>query len=752
MKRLFTVFATLWLSTLSAQWTQISNIPIPAHTLSTFEMDIDGNNLYAVTEAGIHKSTNNGGSWTEIVAPVAGIYPEKVHASGNTVCYIAWDEAENGYDFFYSTDGGATFQESGQDEFSFITSFLVDGNDIFVLEGHGFYVSNDQGATFTNTGLFPDGGPGSTYFGDIQQTPAGKILVVGFINQFNYPLLPAYVYRSTDNVNWTALNVSGGSNPLPCGQTGYEAYWTSAGYINGTLLIGSYQVNGSPGALYKSTDLGENWYPVDNSLFQYLGHIYAFGSDRIYVEGYSDSDYGLYTSTDGNNWTISDLPYGVFPFDGEGTKFVAADYYGGGTGTWLSTNNGATWAQTAAQIQVPDYDVMYDYLSTGNTKFLVTQWHGIYRGTGSNPANLSWTKVLGAGVNNGGDRGSDILKKGNTLLAGIDGYDGNGGTQGIYRSTNNGNTWARTHDGSGLCFFDDGNTVYAGVRYEGLFKSTDQGQTWTAINNGIPSFRSPYEILRAGNKLVALFFYGGIYTSSNGGNSWTQACSEYYGYCMEKAGSTLFAGMQNGLMKSTDNGQTWAYVENDLHNTTAVTALYVQDEQLYIGTGSQGIYLSTDSGETLESVNDGAGDNTYVSYIGRDGPKMLAGWNTDPGWGYYSFIPSQSGRGLWYQNAGNGQGPTINDRGRKVEATDLHLSIFPNPVREVLRFTLNTDLEKVSLLQIINGKGQVIREETGPLKQPTLDVHDLPNGMYFLNVSLLDGKVLRQPFMVMQGH
>jgi len=114
--------------------------------------------------------------------------------------------------------------------------------------------------------------------------------------------------------------------------------------------------------------------------------------------------------------------------------------------------------------------------------------------------------VLGTGVNNGGNYGWDIFKKGSVLLAGTDFVVG--GNQGIYRSTNLGSTWTKTHDGTGLCFFDDGSAVYAGVDYEGIFKSYNSGQTWTAANNGIPSdnfFRSPSAFAKAGNNLIASF-------------------------------------------------------------------------------------------------------------------------------------------------------------------------------------------------------------------------------------------------------
>ena len=72
-------------------------------------------------------------------------------------------------------------------------------------------------------------------------------------------------------------------------------------------------------------------------------------------------------------------------------------------------------------------------------------------------------------------------------------------------------------------------------------------------------------------------------------------------------------------------------------------------------------------------------------------------------------------------------------------------------MQDVLQFSLNTDPEKVVNLQIINAKGETVREEQGPISRPALQVQDLSNGAYFLKVTLQDGTNLTQRFMVMKG-
>jgi hypothetical protein len=219
-------------------------------------------------------------------------------------------------------------------------------------------------------------------------------------------------------------------------------------------------------------------------------------------------------------------------------------------------------------------------------------------------------------------------------------------------------------------------------------------------------------------------------------------------YCLAKAGSTLFAGTQTGLMKSTDNGLTWSFVQNDLYNATAVTALYVKSaNELYIGTGNMGMFVTTDGGETLEPLNDGVGDNVFVSCITREGGKLFAGWNQNPG--YYYYYPSFFGHMLWQYNGNNNNNkPGATDR--EAIASEPRLAIFPNPVQDVLQYSLNIAPEQVAHLQIINAKGETLRQEQGPIDRPALQVQELPNGAYFLKITLQDGTSLAQRFMVMR--
>ena len=104
-------------NTLTAQWTQTSGPQFPAVPHYVFNMAIDGNNLYAVTPNALHKSTDNGDSWTRIYVGKPDYtesiaWPYFVDASGSTICIPVSNYITGINKVKCSSNGGASFQQS----------------------------------------------------------------------------------------------------------------------------------------------------------------------------------------------------------------------------------------------------------------------------------------------------------------------------------------------------------------------------------------------------------------------------------------------------------------------------------------------------------------------------------------------------------------------------------------------------------------------------------------------------------------
>jgi hypothetical protein len=94
--------------------------------------------------------------------------------------------------------------------------------------------------------------------------------------------------------------------------------------------------------------------------------------------------------------------------------------------------------------------------------------------------------------------------------------------RGVFRSTNNGNSWTMVSAGISNTYFLSiaviGQNIFAGTSDQGIFRSTDEGNSWASVNNGIESMTIyDLEICKSNLFTVA----GEIFISSNNGMSWS---------------------------------------------------------------------------------------------------------------------------------------------------------------------------------------------------------------------------------------
>lgn len=256
-----------------------------------------------------------------------------------------------------------------------------------------------------------------------------------------------------------------------------------------------------------------------------------------------------------------------------------------------------------------------------------------------------WVKTNGP---YGGDI-SSFVANGTTIFAGSF-------SNGVFRSTNNGDTWTQANTGlTGLyvsCLAGSGSTIYAGTYDGGVFRTSDNGEHWTHVNvgkrpivfsvvvsdsiimvacnepdrkngNGLylgvvyrsldngttwkeisPSY---YDNITSLSVLGKTFFggtqYGGLYVSSNNGNSWEY--KRYFGsrtVTFVVSGSNLIASAYTDyLYQSNDTGKVWKYQKVPF----IINTLAAHSNALFAGTDTGGVFRSLDSGVTWTQVNTG---------------------------------------------------------------------------------------------------------------------------------------------------
>ncbi len=160
--------------------------------------------------------------------------------------------------------------------------------------------------------------------------------------------------------------------------------------------------------------------------------------------------------------------------------------------------------------------------------------------------------------------------------------------RGFFISTNGGDSWTRggtlgatTRVKTVLAL--PGNVIFVAGN-AGLFRSTDGGATFARITTGPLASAMGWDVLKLANgDLVASFqgSAGGVAYSTDNGATWTVATYDTaltnYGFgriALAANGTTVYGlfedgnyGFQQGIMKSTDNGRTWAWLgSTDLFN------------------------------------------------------------------------------------------------------------------------------------------------------------------------------------------
>lgn len=82
------------------------------------------------------------------------------------------------------------------------------------------------------------------------------------------------------------------------------------------------------------------------------------------------------------------------------------------------------------------------------------------------------------------------------------------------------------------------------------------------------------------------------------------------------------------------------------------------------------------------------------------------------------------------------------------DRAEPQIALFPNPASDILQFSLNAGIEQVAKVEVLNSAGQVMQLAAWSLESPAVQVHSLANGTYFLAVTLQNGQVLTEGFVV----
>jgi photosystem II stability/assembly factor-like uncharacterized protein len=475
-------------------WVAATGLP-PGHGVNS--LAVDGANVIAGTSGkGIYVSTDNGDTWTPASTGLPGAGANttvgNVIINGSTILTSAsdfgttttmyrstnfgasWTAAATGlpadYSLYYgmcidgstiyaggaylykTTNNGDTWTpaENGIPNYSSIMSVSANGTSIFAAAMNYIYRTTDGGSNWSPaTGGLP-------FMNFMSVRIAGSTVYAGSIANG--------IYSSTDNgVTWTQK------------VTGLKARDMSGFIIDGATLY----ANGN--SIFKTSDNGDTWENVrgnlkDSSSMPTL--VYINGSTMFERDFPATS---LERSTDGGaTWTV--VGNGLSPF---GTVTGIVDVPGGlltvSSRVYKSIDNGDNWVQVDSSLGL---FVSFSALTKiGSTIYAYGM--GIAKSTDDG---TTWVRA---------DSGLPAFYSPSTLVGNGSGlYVSSGFTSGIYRSTNDGQSWSLWTSGAYSQLLIHGNDLFGCRDNDGVFIRKNFAGTFTRISTGLPTpnFRYTFAI------------------------------------------------------------------------------------------------------------------------------------------------------------------------------------------------------------------------------------------------------------------
>ncbi len=227
---------------------------------------------------------------------------------------------------------------------------------------------------------------------------------------------------------------------------------------------------------------------------------------------------------------------------------------------------------------------------------------------------------------------------GSTLFAGTE-------TGGVYRSTNNGESWSFVSKGltsmTITSFVVSGEKIFVGTQGGAVFCSTDNGTSWNAIYITDSSVKIISLAVLDSNIFVAT--YSGIYRSTDNGNHWVTIRSNTYIYSLIIVDKYIFAATNGyGLLRSTNSGDSWDII---LGNGTTppygnVEVLGSLDTILFAKL-NYNLFRSTDKGNNWTNINDSLPITALVAsgnnlFAGKDHGEILRSTDNGETWAVVS--------------------------------------------------------------------------------------------------------------------
>ena len=599
-------------------WTQ-TNGPYGG-TITALHATPEGMLFAGTQEAGIFRSTDGGETWVPANEGLR-VYQDKILPNilvltqeGNTLY-----AGTNG-DLFYSTNGGDSWQQLThfQDEMG-ISGIAIIGDTLYIgrRTEESVFFSNDNGKSWTQ---IDSGLTGRDILG----------LVTSGTTLFAQMRRNVFRLKAGEN-SWTKLTP--------------EDLWTKAilepditrFVVSGEIIYAAT----ADGDLSRSTNMGDSWISIKPKAMQHFdGELAVLGNTVFYI-GSGSADGRVFRSADaGNSWTMFNTSLINQTILSIAILSEKTLYVGTTDGVFRSTDGGEWWTQTNTGI-----------INTW-VKNLVFFKNTLYASTGisivkSVDGGNSWVPIH-RGLRS--THGAVLTITGENLYVVVDGIDqATFSTSAVLRLSDDGNRWmpiqTKMQSAKERMYTVDrlveaGETFYAIAQMsqgERLYRWKAGEDLWADL--GLKDLQ--WGTLAVSGRTVYVGAGDGkLFRSVDEGDTWTDVSQHLPnwelqskrgfregGYDLAFVGGTIYVdSMYDGVFRSTDSGETWTPIIDGL--PSGVVDIQLVDGTTLYGTDDLEIFRLThgsDSWELVASMQPMYVPSMYITALALDGTTLYIG-------------------------------------------------------------------------------------------------------------------------------
>jgi len=333
-----------------------------------------------------------------------------------------------------------------------------------------------------------------------------------------------------------------------------------------------------------------------------------------------------------------------------------------------------------------------------------------------------------------------------------------------YVTSDNGSHWSEFKGGLGVA--SDGSRLFGTYQYflvgPYIAMSRDSGVTWDSVasfngGNYVNAFATN------GACIYATTIYeskGSLWRSLDTGarGTWTKLSPPFLGTMMT-LGTRLFmyqnyrsgtAGANNGiLIQSRDSGVTWDTIRVDSGSKPEyISSLATDGRNLFTGGVSSiwdkgayfgnGLYVSTDTGQTWRAENDGLTTNLNIEAMCVYDTFLYISTNNN-NYGATSGISYAT----YYRPIHEMTDSTKSGVQSVSQPQADTLEVFPNPATGLV--TIRSGSTSILGVSVLNLLGENVLDVPNTHQSDlTLDISKLASGTYFLQIQTANGNVLRK--------